>query len=467
MNTKRFLNDNLLLSCRTAEKLYHSVSDLPIYDFHTHLSADEIAENKRFSNLAELWLAHDHYKWRLMRIMGVAEEYITGDAADYDKFLAYVSVLERSVGNPLYIWSHMELEFYFGISLPITRENAEEIWNTANAVIAAPDFSVRSLLEKSNVRLLATTNDPTDDLSAHRKLAEDETFSVKVVPTFRPDRAFSPDRADFTDYINQFSDMRGRPIDTFSDLKKALTERLEDFISLGSLISDHGLCPQDVPLISDEEATVIMQKGLDRESISQPELMQYQNTLFCYLASEYRRLDMSMQLHIGALRNVNTPAYLTLGADAGFDTIGESLSPTALCRVLNHLEKENILPRTVIYSSNPTDAAALSAMCGNFTEEGIKSKVQMGAAWWFNDHKDGIKRHLTELSARSVLSSFIGMLTDSRSFLSFVRHDYFRRILCSFIGNEVEENAIPTDFSVLEKLASDISFQNAKDYFKM
>ena len=468
MSNKRFLQDDFLLTSKTAQRIYQEISDLPIYDFHCHLPAEEILENKHFANLTELWLAHDHYKWRLMRVMGADEELITGSANDYDKFCAYCAALEMAMGNPLYLWSHMELETYFDISLPITAENAPEIWNLANARIAQPDFCVRSLIQKSKVELIATTNDPAEALEANRALAADESFSARVVPTFRPDKALTPHKADFTEYITALSELRERPIDTFSDLKNALSERLDVFSELGSKITDHGVLDLwGFSLLSEEEANAVFVKGLDREEITKEELLGYQSTLMFYLASEYQKRGMVMQLHLGALRDQNTRMYEKLGENSGFDTIGNPLDVRPLAAFLNALDYAGMLPKTVLYSIHPGDNAALAALAATFTETGIRGKVQLGAPWWFNDHRIGMCEHFAELSTRSALSAFVGMVTDSRSFLSYTRHDYFRRVLCSYLAEQVENNNTPADESVLTAIARRVAYDNAKEYFEM
>ncbi len=467
MATKHFLSDDLLLSSKAASRLYEEICELPIYDFHCHLDAQEILDNKHFRNLCELWLEHDHYKWRLMRTMGVSEDLITGSADDYDKFLAYCECLETAIGNPLYVWSHMELSTYFDIHLPITKENAPIIWNLANARLAQSNFSVLSLLEKSNVELVATTNDPIDTLSAHKEIGERDDIKTRVVPTFRPDRVLFPEKEDFTEYITSFANLRRKPIDTFGDLKNALKERLDYFVELGSFVSDHAIHFNEFAPLSDEDANIVFTKGLDREEISPRELEGYRATLMLFLGKEYHARGMVMQLHMGALRNVNKKMFARLGADSGFDTIGDPIPALPLTEFLNALDEMDALPRTILYSLNPNDNAVLSAMCGNFTEEGIRGKVQAGAAWWMNDHALGIRQHLGELSSRSALSVFVGMLTDSRSFLSYARHDYFRRILASFLTELTESGSIGIPMETLEKIAADISYHNAKNYFRM
>lgn len=463
---KKFMDDNFLLESETAEKLYHKYAkEMPIYDYHCHLSPKEIYEDKKFRNITEAWLGGDHYKWRAMRSNGVEEKYITGDSEDYDKFMAWARTLPKAIGNPLYHWTHLELQRYFGIRETLSEKTAKTIWEKANNLIVNSDFSARNLIKKSNVKVICTTDDPIDNLEYHIKLKEDKDFSAKVLPTFRPDKAVEIKKDDFTSWIKKLSNISRIEINDYSDLKEALKSRIEFFHKVGCRISDHGLI--DVPYAkgTEEEVSEIFLKALNNIEITKLEEDKYKTNMLHFFGKEYAKYKWTMQIHFGALRNNNTNMFKKLGADTGFDSINDSNVAYEISRILDSLEKENSLPKTILYTLNPKDNYVLGTMLGNFQCEGIKGKIQFGSGWWFNDNKDGMIEQMKALGNLGLLGNFVGMLTDSRSFLSYTRHEYFRRIMCNLIGQWVEKGEYPYDEELLEELIKGISFNNAKEYF--
>lgn len=454
------MEKDFMLSTKTAQVLYHSIAaDLPIIDYHCHLSAKEIYEDRRFGNITKLWLEGDHYKWRLMRSFGIEEKYITGEANDKEKFLKWVEALETAIGNPLYHWSHLELQNYFGFDSIICRENSESIWNLCSKKLAREDFTARNLILRSGVEVICTTDDPADTLEWHKKLRESD-FAVKVLPSFRPDKALGIEKADFTAYLEKLGH-----ITSFASLKEGLKARLDYFVSLGCKVSDHGLAA--VPFAPAEEAEIeaIFQKRLKGILPTSPEEQKFKTALLIFLGREYAARDMVMQLHFGVMRDINTRVYEALGADAGIDAIGDAVSMKDLAAFLNALEKTGELPKTILYSLNGNDNAALMSVIGAFQGGGVKGKVQLGSAWWFQDHESGMRAQLKALAAQGHLATFVGMLTDSRSFLSYARHEYFRRILCDVIGTWVEEGKYPDDERLLNTIIRGICYENAKKYF--
>lgn len=454
------MKNDFMLSTKTAQVLYHTIAaDLPMIDYHCHLSAKEIYEDRRFQNITKLWLEGDHYKWRLMRSFGVEEKYITGEANDKEKFLKWVEALETAIGNPLYHWSHLELQNYFGFDSIICRENSESIWNLCSKKLAREDFSARNLILRSGVEVICTTDDPADTLAWHKKLRESD-FAVKVLPSFRPDKALGIEKADFTAYLEKLG-----YITSFASLKEVLKARLDYFVSLGCKVSDHGLAA--VPFAPAEEAEIeaIFQKRLKGILPTAPEEQKFKTALLLFLGREYAARDMVMQLHFGVMRDINTRVYAALGADAGIDAIGDAVSMKDLAAFLNALEKTGELPKTILYSLNGNDNAALMSVIGAFQGGGVKGKVQLGSAWWFQDHESGMRAQLKALAAQGHLATFVGMLTDSRSFLSYARHEYFRRILCDVIGTWVEEGKYPDDERLLNTIIRGICYENAKKYF--
>ena len=454
------MKNDFMLSTKTAQVLYHTIAaDLPMIDYHCHLSAKEIYEDRRFQNITKLWLEGDHYKWRLMRSFGVEEKYITGEANDKEKFLKWVEALETAIGNPLYHWSHLELQNYFGFDSIICRENSESIWNLCSKKLAREDFSARNLILRSGVEVICTTDDPADTLAWHKKLRESD-FAVKVLPSFRPDKALGIEKADFTAYLEKLGH-----ITSFASLKEVLKARLDYFVSLGCKVSDHGLAAVPFAPADEAEIEAIFQKRLKGILPTAPEEQKFKTALLLFLGREYAARDMVMQLHFGVMRDINTRVYAALGADAGIDAIGDAVSMKDLAAFLNALEKTGELPKTILYSLNGNDNAALMSVIGAFQGGGVKGKVQLGSAWWFQDHESGMRAQLKALAAQGHLATFVGMLTDSRSFLSYARHEYFRRILCDVVGTWVEEGKYPDDERLLNTIIRGICYENAKKYF--
>lgn len=456
-----FLDKNFLLDTKTARSLFFDVAEkLPIYDYHCHLNPKEIAEDKKYSDITEIWLGGDHYKWRFMRSMGVDERYITGDADSFEKFEKYCECIAYAFGNPLYHWSHLELQRYFGIYTPITKESAREIWNKTEKILNT-SFSAEKAINDSNVELIGTTDDPFDSLEYHKKIKESGRLKTRVVPTFRPDKAINIDAKDFREYMEK------NGVSSLDQLKKALVERLDYFVSLGSRISDHGLVTIPFLIKSEEEVAKSFEKALCGGELTAEETEAYKTNVILFLGKEYKKRDVVMQLHVSAIRNNNTKMFKRLGADTGFDSIGVFSFAEKLSRLLDALEIEDSLPKTILYSLNPSDNYMLATMLGNFQGDGIKGKIQLGSAWWFNDHLDGMREQMKALEAEGAIAAFVGMTTDSRSFLSYPRHEYFRRILCQRIGEKVEKGEFNNDRGLLEKLVSDVCINNARNYFNM
>lgn len=462
---KGFLDKDFLLATDSAKKLYHEYAcKMPIIDYHCHLSCRDIVEDKKYDNVAEVWLSHDHYKWRLMRNNGVDEYYITGGASDREKWYKWVESLQRAVGNPLYHWCHMELKNYFGYDKPLTMESADEAWDFCNQKLAS-GLGVRKMIEMSRVEFIGTTDDPIDDLTWHKKLAADNTLKVKVAPTFRPDKALNIDKKDWKQYMSELSRVSGVDIVDLASLQNALSKRMDGFDELGCRSSDHGL-----DRVPDAEGNLITAqrafcKAMSGEDVDAHETDAYKSHLLTWCAEQYADRGWVMQLHCNCVRNPNTVAYESIGADSGFDCILPSVDGVALQRLLDRLENKKILPKTILYSLDSNDDAFLEVLAGSFQSSKARGKIQHGAAWWFNDHKQGITRQLSSLASVGVLGNFVGMLTDSRSFLSFARHEYFRRILCDFVGDLVERGEYPCDISYLGKIVEDICYYNAKKYF--
>lgn len=464
---KSFMNENFLLSNQTAELLYHNYAkNMPIIDYHCHLNPREIAKNRRFENITRVWLEGDHYKWRLMRANGIDEEYITGDAEDREKFLMWAKTLEKCIGNPLYHWSHLELQRYFGYNGILCEKTAPEVWELCNERLDSPDMCARELIKKSNVHLICTTDDPIDSLKWHEEISQDNSFDVLVLPTWRPDRAFAIDSPAFCDYLLSLGEVTHLKISSFQTLCLALKRRMGFFQEHGCCISDHSFSHIPWKPCSEEDAEAIFSKVLDERPLSFEERMQFETALLTFLGKQYHKLGWAMQLHYGVKRNNNQRQFKRLGPDTGFDSIGYSAPLNELADFLNGLSLTNELPKTILYSLNPNDNAILDTIIGCFQDDSAIGKIQHGSAWWFNDHYDGMRDHLSSLAANGVLSNFIGMLTDSRSFLSYTRHEYFRRILCELIGEWVEEGKYPNDREMLSKIVTDICYNNAVKYFR-
>lgn len=464
---KSFMDENFLLSNQTASQLYHDYAkNMPIIDYHCHLNPREIAKDRDFENITKLWLEGDHYKWRLMRANGVDEEYITGDAEDREKFFWWAKTLERCIGSPLYHWSHLELKRYFGCDRPLNTKTAPYIWELCNEQLKGPGMSARAFIQKSNVSFLCTTDDPVDSLKWHEEISMDESFDVMVLPTWRPDKAFLIDSKSYTDYLLTLGETSGLKISSFHSLCLALKRRMGFFREHGCCISDHSFPYIAWNPCSEEDVEAIFLKALDQRSLSTEELCQFQTALLTFLGRQYHKLGWAMQIHYGVKRNNHQRQFKRLGPDTGFDSIGNSAPLGELADFLDTLASTNELPRTILYSLNPNDNAAIDTIIGCFQDSSCIGKIQHGSAWWFNDHYYGMRDHLTSLASNGVLANFIGMLTDSRSFLSYTRHEYFRRILCDLIGSWVEDGWYPDDREILSQIVTDICYHNAVKYFR-
>ena len=462
---KNFMDSDFLLQTDTAKMLYHDAAEtMPIFDYHNHLNQKAILEDSQMDNLTQVWLGGDHYKWRAMRAMGVPEELITGNGSDYDKFLAWARTIENSIGNPLYHWTHLELQRYFGITAPLSEATAKQIWDSANEQMRSKEFSVRNLILRQNVKYMCTTDDPADDLEAHKAL-KNENFGCTVLPTFRPEKAMAIEKPGYADYIAKLSEVSGVDIKNVDDLMKALEKRMNYFISVGCVVTDHSLEGCFYQPATVEDVDRVMKKRLEGEELTAAECGMYKGYVMIALGKMYARKNIVMQLHIGALRNNSSRQLAAIGVDSGFDSMDDIKYASYLSTMLNEMDKENLLPKTVLYSLNPNDNEMLASMAGNFQGGGIRGKMQFGTAWWFNDHKPGMEAQLTVLSSIGLLSPFIGMLTDSRSFLSFPRHEYFRRILCNVVGNWLENGEYPNHPDFLKEMINNISYNNAYNYF--
>ncbi|MGF7400555.1 glucuronate isomerase [Thermoanaerobacterium thermosaccharolyticum] len=463
---KKFMDEDFLLNNETAVKLFHDyASKSPIFDFHCHLNPKDIYEDIRFKNITEVWLYGDHYKWRLMRSNGVDERYITGDADDYSKFLEFAKTIPMAIGNPVYHWTHLELQRYFGINEPLNEKTAPVIWEKVNSMLNSSEFSVRNIIKKSNVKILCTTDDPTDSLEYHKLLKEDDSFDVRVLPAFRPDKGINIDKDDFKDWVKKLGEVCGKAIESYDDYLDALNSRLEFFDSYGCRLSDHALDFVAYEESTKEEVDEIFKKALKGEKLSQIEVDKYKTSVLQFLGKRYKELGWAMQLHIAALRNTNTRMFKKLGPDTGYDSINDVNIAYPLSKLLDSLESTGSLPKVILYTLNPKDNYVLAALMGSFQGEGIPGKMQFGSAWWFNDNIDGMTEQMKTLANVGLLSKFVGMVTDSRSFLSYPRHEYFRRILCNLIGEWVEKGEVPDDIDLLGKIVQDISFNNAVNYF--
>lgn len=463
---KAFMDENFLLSNETAKILYHHYAKpMPIIDYHCHINPEEIAKDRSFENMTQVWLGQDHYKWRQMRTNGVKEYYITGNASDYEKFEQWATTLPKAIGNPLYHWSHLELQRYFHFYQPLSLSTAKEAWELCNQTLASSSMSVRNILRQSNVKLLCTTDDPIDSLEWHKQLKEDTTFEIQVLPTWRPDKAINIEKPDYLDYLKKLEQVSGISITSFASLCEALTNRMEFFVSMGCLISDHGLEYVMYQPATFTEIDAIFAKRLVGITPSILEQLQFKTALLHFLGTQYYHFGWTMQLHFGVKRDNYTLRYQQLGADTGFDCIHPTHSIGELISFLDSLASSNQLPKTILYSLNPADNAAIGTILGCFQDDTCIGKVQQGCAWWFNDNKMGMIEQLTSLANLSLLGNFIGMLTDSRSFLSYTRHEYFRRILCNLVGTWVEQGEYPNDIEYLGQMVQDISYYNAKNYF--
>ncbi|WP_311486347.1 glucuronate isomerase [uncultured Anaerococcus sp.] len=467
---KKFLDENFMINNEFGQMLYHKyAAKMPIFDFHCHLEAKEIYENKNIPSITEAWLGGDHYKWRVMRACGVEEKYITGDASDFEKFEKYAEVIPNLIGNPIYHWTHLELKNFFGIDYPLNKENAKEVFEKCNELLAKDEFRPRGLIEMSNVAAVCTTNDPAEDLSYHKLLAEDESFKVKVLPAYRPDNALYIEKDGFADYIKKLSESVGFEIKNYSDIKKALVNRMEYFKELGCMASDQAFAFIPYKKASEEELNEIVQKKLSGKEVCSECEEKYKTELTIFLAKEYKKLDWAMEIHVGVIRNNSKVLFEKLGADVGGDSQNDLSYAENLANLLSDFEENDGLPRTVIFPLNPKDHSPIATIGGSFNRANPDNmqNIQLGTAWWHLDHKEGMIEQLKVFSSVGVLAKFIGMLTDSRSFLSYPRHEYFRRILCNFIGELVENGEYPADEEFLGKVVEDICYNNARKYIKI
>jgi len=464
----QFLNDDFLLHTPTAKKLYFEhAADLPIIDYHCHVSPREIWEDKRFSNITEVWLAGDHYKWRLMRSNGVEERYITGDAPAYEKFLKFAQMLPRAIGNPMYHWCHLELKKYFGYEGVLNGDTARAVWELSEKKLREENRTVRGIIRQSNVAFIGTTDDPIDSLEYHKLLANDASFSTVVAPSFRPDKALNIDKAGWREYIATLSAVSGIEICDLASLKRALGVRIEYFAAHGCRASDHGLDFMVYAEADEAAINAVIARGLAGETVSCADAEALKTALLVFCAGEYAKRGWVMQLHYNCIRNPNSQAFERLGPDTGFDCIGPNNGSRKLASLLDRLNREGALPRTVLYSLDAADNAFLGSLIGSFQGPETAGKLQHGSAWWFNDHKAGMRDQLISLANLGLLGNFIGMLTDSRSFLSYTRHEYFRRILCGLIGEWVEGGEYPNDPDALADIVRGICYENAKRYFQL
>lgn len=463
---KPFMDENFLLQTKTAQKLYHDhAAKMPIFDYHCHLNPKDIAEDRQFNTISEIWLAGDHYKWRAMRTNGIAEKYCTGDASDWEKFEKWAETVPQTIRNPLYHWTHLELKKFFGINEVLSPKNAREIFDACNAKLQTPEYSCRNIIRMANVHSICTTDDPVDSLDYHRQI-KDSGFEVSVLPAWRPDKSMAvEDVPSYNLYINRLVEASGMAINTFDDLMIALNKRHRFFHENGCRLSDHGLDTAYAEEYTAEEIDAMFLKVRSGFRLSIKSIEKFKS---CMLF-EFSRMDhlqgWTQQYHIGALRNNNPRLFNQVGPDTGFDSIGDQPVANQLSGLLNRLDKENKLAKTVLYNLNPRDNELYATMIGNFQDGSIPGKIQWGAGWWFLDQKDGMEKQLNALSNLGLLSRFVGMLTDSRSFLSYTRHEYFRRTLCNLLGNDVENGEIPNDMELLGQMVENISFNNAKNYF--
>lgn len=464
---KEFMDQDFLLSTETARKLYHDFAEkMPVIDYHCHINPREIAEDRCFENITQVWLGGDHYKWRFMRSCGVDEFYITGDASDKDKFLKWAECVGKAIGNPLYHWSHLELQRYFGYHGALSAKTAEEVWDICNEKLADASMSVRNLIKQSNVRLICTTDDPIDSLEWHKMIAEDASFDVKVLPAWRPDKAMNIEKPEYLDYLEKLSKVSGVMICSFADLKKALSNRMDFFASMGCSVSDHALEYVMYVPATEDEIEAIFSKRKSGQAVSREEELKFKTAFMMFVGSEYAKRDWAMQLHYGCKRDNNTTMYNKLGPDTGYDCINNYAPSMQTADFLNAMNEAGGLPRTILYSLNPNDNQAIGTILGCFQDSTAVAKIQQGSAWWFNDHKVGMQDQMISLANLGNLSGFVGMLTDSRSFLSYTRHEYFRRIMCNLIGDWVENGEFPQDYDILGDIVSNISYNNAVNYFK-
>ncbi|WP_445458138.1 glucuronate isomerase [Flavobacterium sp. HNIBRBA15423] len=464
--SKNFINDNFLLENKYAEELYHNYSkNQPIIDYHNHLSPQLIAEDHIFENITKVWINGDHYKWRAMRTLGVNEQFITGNASDKDKFLQWGKTVPYTMRNPLYHWTHLELARYFDIHDLLDEKSAEKIYQEASEKVNSAAYSTRNLLRKVKAEFVCTTEDPIDTLEYHQQLAKSD-FEIKVSTAFRPDKAILISNKGYNNYIDKLSEVAGIEINTFANLCDALKNRIAYFDANGSKLSDHGLEHIYFENFTENEVNTIFKKKREKAILTNEEALKFQSAILLFLSETYHEFGWVQQFHLGALRNNNARMHSILGPDTGWDSIGDYAQAQKLSAFLNALDSKDKLTKTIIYNLNPADNEVMATMIGNFNDGSVRGKVQFGSGWWFLDQKDGMTKQLNALSNMGLISCFIGMLTDSRSFLSFPRHEYFRRILCNLLGDEIQRGELPNDMEWIGKMVSDISYNNAKEYFK-
>ena len=465
---KPFLSEDFMLQTQTAKTLYHQYAeDMPIYDYHCHLPVRDIAENKKFENLTQIWLNDDHYKWRAMRANGVNEKFITGSGSDFEKFQAWAATVPKTLCNPLYQWTHLELKRYFGIEGRLLNEDtAKDIFDICTEMLQTDVFSTQGILQKMNVRIVCTTDDPADSLEYHQQLKENQSFPVQVLPAFRPDKAMAVESPEnFNGWVDQLEAAAGTEIINYETFMAALQQRHDFFHKTGCRLSDHGIEQPYAEDYTDAQIHRIFDKVRSGKALENIEIRQFKSAMLIALAVMDAEKSWTQQFHLGALRNVNTPAMQQLGPDTGYDTIGDFEIARPLARFLDRLENQGKLTRTILYVVNPRDNELIAAMIGNFQDGGIPGKIQFGSAWWYNDQKDGMEHQIKALSNMGLLSRFVGMLTDSRSFLSYPRHEYFRRVLCNLIGKDVDNGELPDDLELIGSMIKDICYNNAVRYF--
>jgi glucuronate isomerase len=464
---KKFLDDNFVLQTKTAQILFHEYAKgMPIIDYHCHLSPQEIADDKKFDNLAQIWLYGDHYKWRAMRTNGVDEKYCTGKVSDWEKFEKWAETVPHTIRNPLYHWTHLELKTAFGIEKILNPKSAREIFEEASAKLRTDEFSTRNLMRKYKVEVVCTTDDPVDSLEHHMKIRKDG-FEIKVLPAWRPDKAMAVENPQkYNEYVDQLSKVADKQISTFSDLMDALEKRHAFFHQSGCRLSDHGLETMYAEDYSDKEIEAIFSKIRAGKGLDASEISRFKSAMLYHLGIMDHKRGWVQQYHLGALRNNNTRLFKQLGPDTGFDSIGDWNMAIPMSRLLDRLDSTNQLAKTIIYNLNPRDNDLIATMIGNFQDGSVAGKMQYGSGWWFLDQKNGMENQMNALSNLGLLSRFVGMLTDSRSFLSYPRHEYFRRIMCNLLGNDVENGEIPDDMELLGQMVKNISYYNARNYFK-
>lgn len=463
--SKPFITDTFLLQNKFAEELYFKFAEKqPIIDYHNHLPPKEIAENRHFENITQVWIGGDHYKWRAMRTMGVNEKFITGNASDKEKFSAWAKTVPNTLRNPLFHWTHLELARYFDIYDLLSEKNADDVYENVSAQLRTPEKSVRGLLKMRNVETVCTTEDPIDNLKYHQALKKSD-FGIKVSTAFRPDKAILIENEDYNSYIDKLGESAGIEIKSYKDLQDSLIKRIEYFHENGCRLCDHGLNNISFETFSDSEINSIFEKKRNGEILTFHQIEKFKTAVLLFLGETYHSFGWVQQYHLGALRNNNARMLKILGPDTGWDSIGDFSQAENLSKFLNTLDSKDKLTKTIIYNLNPADNEIMATMIGNFNDGSVKGKVQFGSGWWFLDQKDGMEKQMNALSNMGLISCFVGMLTDSRSFLSFPRHEYFRRVLCNLLGKEIESGELPEDLDLVGKVVADICYFNAKEYF--